>query len=212
MKKITINIAIGLATVVYGIWRIFTGLVKPLHSVLSAGNFDTFDVVMLSLISLMYIPLGGGLIYFGVRLAKENNKTNIKGIASILSISGVLLLAGFIRHPFEEFEPATSLSMLLATLLVIPIYIFITKYWMRATGLSPVKSEFIGSKVVYVIVLQIWLVSVKLIDEFAPIKEGYTYVKKEPWGLIYVVGPILLACIFGKIAMMQIKKMPQLFH
>lgn len=205
MKKITISSAIGIAVVAVGVWWIFDVLLPPLYNA-TWKEKDTFDyVLLLTILLLMTIP-GILMAYFGFRLTKHNSGTNIKGVVGTLSIFGVIWVHSLIRDAFGESKIASGLSMLTATLVIIPIYVAVSKYWMKTLGLNPVRGEFIGKGIVTIIAWQIWFISSDIARGLTPIKEGYTHVPEEPWGLIGLVGPLLIAVIFCKITMRLIEK------
>jgi hypothetical protein len=95
------------------------------------------------------------------------------------------------------------LSFLLTTILIITIYILISRFLMLREGLilKP-KGEFVGKGIISFIAVQIWLAGV----EIARLYEHKDLVD-QPWSfLLYGFGPLIIAWIFYKVSIRFIKE------
>lgn len=204
MKKITISSSIGIAAIAVGIWWLYSSL-QPFYGFFGKEK-DTFGYVfLLTLLPFMAFP-GAFMTFFGFRLTKENTGTNIKGVVGSFAIMGVFWISSVILMVVGESKVADGLSMLIATLVMIPAYVVVSKYCMKKAGHNPVRGEFVGKGIVAIIAWQIWLVSSGIAREITPVKDGYTHVPEFPWGLVGLAAPILIAVVFYKIAVKLIKK------
>ena len=52
----------------------------------------------------------------------------------------------------------------------------------------------------------IWLSLSEFVREYAPVKEGYTHIKEEPWDTLGFIAPIIIAWAFYKIASKALTK------
>jgi hypothetical protein len=155
----------------------------------------------------MIIP-GGFAISYGSRLLKVKSKENIKGSIGALSIIGVFLLATIIRDLLPvPGEYKGVLRIVIATLLVIPIYLVLTKYAIQATIREKIGCrDLIGKNTLLILLIEVYYVLYEIVDRYAPIKEGYDYIKESPWDLLGYVGPLVAAWAFYKIASKFIRR------
>ncbi len=170
-------------------------------------------VIELSIFAIIPIIPAGFAVYFGYRLIKEKNKTNIKGSVGALAVLGVFFLPGFFliimpnRIGLLDVKHFGMFYLLLATIATITAYILVSRFLMIREGLTPKpKGEFVGRGIISVIAVQIWLVGTQIANVYAiPIME------KRPWGIISGgflggFGPIIIAWVFHKVAMRFIKE------
>ena len=195
MKKISLNTVFGIMAMLFGFWRIFECHIFPFDNIFS------FIAALIMAIPEIFV------IYYSFRLLKEKTKKNIKGTVGSIIVIGALFFSLFIQNFFSELERTGNyLSLFIATLIAIPIYVIISKILMIKEGLSPIKGEFVGRGIVTIIALQIWIISSQMVDHFAPVEKGYTHIKEEPWESVGTFGSIFIAWVFYKVAMLFIKK------
>ncbi len=92
--------------------------------------------------------------------------------------------------------------MLVAALLMIPLYVVLSKLLILAEGLTAIKGEFVGKGILTIIALLIWFSLARLADVVVFAREGDSYLPREPWawGLVGFILPIVIACAFYKIS------------
>jgi len=158
-------------------------------------------VFTFAILPMMAIPAVMAANY-GFRLLKEKSKKNIKGTIGAFAIFGTIFFGPWISSYFGGPEgSAGQISLLFGALCVIPCYVFVSNQLILGEGLIPTKGEFIGRKIVVLLTFQVWVVFSMLIDEFAPVKQGFTHVKETPWNFVGFIGSFLFAWIFYKLAM-----------
>jgi hypothetical protein len=180
-------------------------LLQPLKRIWSEGFSYPLPWLGLFIIPMMIIP-GAMALYSGIGLLKEVTKEGIKGSVGALSIFGAFWSAVYIDKFFLP-ENSNMLSLLLAMAIIIPLYILISKR-LFATEQFAVsgRDEFIGKGILTLIAWMIWLSLSEFVDEYAPIKEGYTHIKEEPWDTLGFIGPVIIAWAFYKIASKALTK------
>ena len=205
MKKINLNTIFGTCALIIGCWWVIEIIIHPLLGIFMEKIPLSDYLFSIIILPMMAIP-GVFAAYFGYRLAKEENKTNIKGSVGALAIFGVLCLPPFVEPSLPNYI-ASTLSFLLATAVVIPVYIFVSRFLMIQAGLKPKpKGEFVGKGILLILSWQIWDVVWRIFDAYAPIKKGSLYIKEEPWGILGFIGSIIIACLFYKVSMRFIEK------
>jgi hypothetical protein len=207
MKKFNINTAVGICALLIGCcWLLEIVILPLLRSGIFVEKNDLMNYLLLLIVGPLMVLPGGLAVYFGLRLAKEKNKKNIKGCVGSLAFLGVFWLSAFLEPALPK-HIGRMLSWLITTAAVIPVYIFASRFLMIQAGLVPeLKGEMVGRGILLIISFQIWLVGSEICDAYAPIKKGYSHIKEEPWEAVSVIGPILLAWIFYKVAMRLVKK------
>lgn len=199
MKRSKTSAALAFVAIGYGGWWTYAVLIRPVFRFLTEEKEASDYPWMLVFPPILSIP-GLMALVFGIALIRRPDKGNIKGTAGGLAILGAIWLAASSKPLYPESVEG-SLSFLAASLLAIPAYAFVSKYVMTRESLTPKpRGEFIGKGIILLIALQIWSVGRDAIDAYAPVREGYSHIKKEPWDAIGIFGPILTAWLFYSIS------------
>ncbi|MDQ8209760.1 hypothetical protein QEH52_19735 [Coraliomargarita sp. SDUM461003] len=154
---------------------------------------------------MMLIP-GAMALFYGIGLLKEVTKERIKGSVGALAIFGAFWAAVYVEK-FLLPENSNMLSLLIALAIIVPLYVFISKrlYYSEQLEVSG-RGEFIGKGILTLIAWMIWLSLSEFVREYAPVKEGYTHIKEEPWDTLGFIAPIIIAWAFYKIASKALTK------
>ncbi|MBT5708023.1 hypothetical protein OAH36_03830 [Verrucomicrobia bacterium] len=185
------------------------GLCSILWSIVSSGfrerNEGPILVGVIVGMAFLIVPLALGL-YFGCRLLVHTTKENIKGCVGVFSFFCVVLLMSLMKLVLPP-EIVKIISLLVATILVLPIYVFFSKYLIQKDLDEAVdEGKFIGKGILLLIAWQIWHVLYQVIDLYAPTKMGRFGIKEEPWDNVQSIGPLVIACLFYLIASWFIKR------
>jgi len=196
---------IATLAILCGCWWTFAAFVAPIWRMFTEEVEWSDWLFAVTILPMMAIP-GALAVFYGTRLLKVKSKENIKRSVGALSLLSVFLLAGGIRSLLpDEYEG--MLPVPIATLLVIPIYVALSKYAIQASIQEAIRyKDLIGKGILLILSFQIYFVLNEIIRKYAPTKEGYVYVKEAPWELLGFAGPLLVAWAFYKIASKFIKK------
>ena len=205
MKKIGLNSVVGVMSVIIGGGWLIPALLIPFVRFLQENDKLADSLVRFPITILFALP-GIVALYFGIRLIKATTKRNIKGSVGGCSIIFVFLLFGVIFQYIAKFiHIANIIPFLFATLLVLPLYVYLSRFLMIKENLTPVRGEFIGKGIVLIISCQIWLASNQLINYFIPLKHG-SEIREDKWMSVSVFGSIFIAILFYKSAMFIINR------
>ncbi len=152
----------------------------------------------------MAIP-GAFLAYYGWRLTRAKTTQSIKRAVAASAFFAVLYFAVSLSPILQSVAPvldkaAFDLSLLAGTVLAVPAYAFLSRNLMKREDLTPVRGNLIGRGIIAVTAVEIVMLGMRLFDIFAPVEEGHTYLKEDPWMSVGFFGPILIAWVFYKVA------------
>lgn len=180
---------------------------KSLSQIFTDDSFGPLSLFGLFFIAILMIP-GIMALYNGTGLLREVTKNRIKRSAGSLCIIAVCLTINYINKLFfsDRFEDNFAmLSVLIATIIIIPVYILISKKIIKSEKMEVIsKGEFIGKGILTLLSWEIWLALIELARVFVPVKEGF-------WNFLGFIVSILIALVFYKIAsgMLNIKDVEQ---
>ncbi|MBN2211337.1 MAG: hypothetical protein JW709_08070 [Sedimentisphaerales bacterium] len=209
MKWLSVSKGIGIAGVLLGGWWLWGSLVGPVYRFIMEEK-EAFDYwFMLTMIPLMSSP-GVIAVYFGAKLVRTPNERNIKWTVG----AGVVFLAFLISALLDWLTPVLnsvsrshSVTFLIATMIVIPLYIIVCRWVMKAEGMAVGHySHYLSKGIVFIVALQFWMIGEELFERYYPKEQGRDYMPKEPWGPFVFFVPLLAAWIFYKIVMWVIEK------
>jgi len=202
MKRINLTTVLGGFAVLFGAFWLFGCSLMPLFDFFFREEKEIGDVAFLFImLPMMAIP-GILTAYYGSRLLREKSKKNIKHTVGAFAFFGALFLGSWVGSFFGGPEKFTGqISLLFGSLCAIPCYLLVSKKLILGEGLVPTKGEFVGRRLIGLLTFQVWFVLTSLIDEFAPVEPGYSYVKETPWEFVGFFGPFLGAWVFYKLAM-----------
>ncbi|MEI8246544.1 MAG: hypothetical protein WCI51_11980 [Lentisphaerota bacterium] len=205
MKTLSLSTIFGICAMLIGGVLVCMLTILPLLRFLMMGK-ESMDYFLPIITLPVNIP-GCLAVYFGFRLIKEKNKRNIKRSAGALAVMAVLLLSVLFASIMpnsigdRDVKHGFMLSLLLATIAVIPIYILISRFLMIRAGLTPKpKGEFVGKGIILILAWQIWLAGSEIARIYDP---------KEPWGITFalcVFGPTIIAYTFYKVSMRLLRE------
>ena len=184
-----------------GCWWFFGVLTQPLAD---RKNWD--DYLFSTILMLMMGTPGVIAAYFGFRLIREKTKKNIKGSVGLLVSFAVIILDVFVEWWVLPNHIGTPSSLLIMTIVVILIYIPISRFLMLREGLTPKPNgEFVGKKIILIIAIEIFVVGSEMIHAYSP-----NNFEPRPLRIVAILiayaAPILIAWIFYKVAMKFIQE------
>ncbi|GMV93595.1 MAG: hypothetical protein AMXMBFR82_33730 [Candidatus Hydrogenedentota bacterium] len=136
-------------------------------------------------------------IYFGARVLETPTKHRIRRTTGYLVALVALYVAFDFPHRFFgslDDRLASSLWMLSVTIAATCIHMFAGPAILRREGFQTLGyREFISRIALFLVSIQIALLSPTLMDRYAPKAAGYEHVPEEPWGMIVFFGCLFLA-------------------
>jgi hypothetical protein len=173
---------------------------------LMAAEEETEFLLCLLLLLMMEIP-GVLIAYCGFRLAKNETKDNIKGAAGALAVV-MIVAVSFLAEPLvpDKIPFVDIIYFPVLFLLIVSLYVVLSRFVMIREGLTPSRGEFIGKEILVLTALGIWFTVSQLVHEFAPGRENYDSPIESPWLWIENFGSILAAWVFYRLAMRIIEK------
>jgi hypothetical protein len=186
---------IGGVAALAGLWwtcvAIYPGVFR-----LWRDDIDTFGVIfVLATVPLMTIP-GILALFYGVRLFREMSESLLKWVVGLGAVFLAFFLSSRLSLLFPTLLPEGLLRatlLFVSSLAVIPVYFLVVRFLIRqlTNGASP-ASALLSRSVVILMAWQLWLLLLAYFHEYSP-KEGYSRIPEEPWGLLGVVVPIIVA-------------------
>jgi len=149
---------------------------------------------------LMAIP-GLLMIRSGYRLTQDVSKQNIKQPVKYLSFFGLWFLTTSILDylPEEHEETLAMVSLLVAILLSIPAYVWLSKMLMKREGLMPVEGEFVGRRLFLVLAWVLWFCMMTQSDVFTEERADGDRITNAYWELGTFFGSIIVAVVFYQV-------------
>jgi hypothetical protein len=203
MMKFRLSTALGILAFVLGCCWAFSFLIQENFRILTK-NTGIWDLVIpLLLFSLLSIP---GIIgaYYGFRLIRDKNKKNIKMTVGLLLLFCAFVVLAVAVDVFDNLIEIKFMSFaLIATIISIPFYVALCKILMKREGLTPIKGEFIGKGLITLIAWLVYFCCSELLRLF-----DLANLEKQSFllSLVVVLGPIIVAMLFYKLAMQLISK------
>ena len=189
---------IGAASTLMGLWWIYE-MVFPL-----IGSFWGRD----ALIPLVASP-GVLLIYFGIRLFRKMSESSLKWVLGPFFVFFAFSLAARLAEVFPTLLPGNLLHstlLFVSSIVVIPVHLLVVRLLLRhLTGQVRSSASLLSRGVVLLMAWQFWLLLSAFCMEYFPAKEGTAYALEEPWEIVSLVLPIIVACGLyrGVIAMLN---------
>lgn len=147
---------------------------------------------------LFPVLAGPGLagIYSGWRLLRNPSHAAIRRATGLVAIVAVFAIAMGLDG-FLPGNPHSTGSLLIATLVVIPLYVGSSKFLMRREGLYvQATGEFVGRGMGIWVALLVWLASFELlVDKNSITTDGSTPSVDGFWMVFTFFGPLILAWI-----------------
>ena len=198
---------LGIFAIFAGCWWFYIFRLRSLSQIFTIGFF-THDLLFLFFFTIMMFP-GIMTLYNGIGLLREVTKRRIKGSTGSLCIIAAFLTLSYIdRLLFSDSfgKEFAILYILAATIVIIPFYILISRKIILSEKMEiKGKREFVGKGILTLVAWEIWLALSELVRAFAPVKEGEKYIKEAPWNILGIIGPILIAWVFYRIASSVLK-------
>lgn len=196
MKPELTRKAIGGLAVLAGVWWLCSA-VYPLARRLSLNGVDGFDVGFL-LVPLLLMPIPGLLLVVsGANLFRKMSPSSLKWIVGVFCVFIAFYLARYLAAAFPVLLPVRlreSTLLFISNFFAIPAYILVVRWLLRhLTNEAPPCHALLSRWVLMVMAWQLMLGMTETFREFSPTKEGYPNVPQEPWGILGLVVPIVIA-------------------
>ena len=160
-------------------------------------EFETRDIVfLLTLDPLMATPGILGVV-FGVRLFRKMSESSLKWVVGVFAIFFAFLLSSLMPGAFPDLLPESlqrSVFLFVASLVAIVAYLFAVRFLLRHFTQEDRSLRTLLSRVVLILMAwQVWQLLSEIFEVYSPIKDGYTHIREEPWGILGLVVPIAVA-------------------
>ena len=133
-------------------------------------------------------------VVFGVRLFREMRESFLKWIIGVFAAFFAFFLSSRTSEAFPSILPdglQRSVFLFVASLIAVFAYLFVVRLSLRHfTQENHRMSSLLSRGVIILMALQVWHLLFGIFDEYSPIKEGYTHIHEEPWGILGLVVPI----------------------
>lgn len=202
----------GLATLL-GFWWTWNSVVSPIRKISSEG-FDAGNIVfLLTIVPLMATP-GILAVVFGLRLFREMRESTLKWVIGVFAVFFAFFLSSQASDHLPSLLPEglqRSVFLFVASLVAIVAYLFSVRLLLRHfTNVDHSLRSLFSRGLLTLMALQIWLLLSEVFEEYSPIKEGYTHVPEEPWGILGLLVPFAVAYgLFRVVAPKLTKKAQQ---
>lgn len=195
MKPALIRKAMGAAATVLGLgWILMVLTLLFERSFYHGPMSDLFFT--LPAIALATIP-GFVMLAHGIGLFQSMRVDSLKWVIGVFAACGALWVCSTVRHAHPGFLPdrlAYSATIFAGSLLAVFVYLGILRLLLPRLDIgedhAPVS---IGRGALILLAWTFWMLLSDLFNAYAPIKEGYTHVPKEPWGTLGFFVPVLVA-------------------
>jgi hypothetical protein len=204
--------AIGGAAVLFGAWITWEIVHPVVRRLILAGEWQSDRLSSLSFLLVLPAMLLPGLVLSvsGTRLYRALDVRSLKWVFGAVAVLGAAWLASVPSDLFPGVLPErieTTTYLLLSSLVALAAYIAalcgILRYFQLAI---PNTEPLVGRLPLILIALQIWVLLSGIFREYSPIKDGYTHLPKEPWGILGVVVPIFAAYGAYRLASRSLQK------
>jgi predicted neutral ceramidase superfamily lipid hydrolase len=187
---------LGAFAALFGAWWTWIVVVPSITRIWSDG-FKSIDVgFLLTIVPWMAIP-GVLSFVFGVRLFREMQESSLKWVIGVFAVFFAIFLSSIASEALPSILPdrlERSAFLFVASLIAFVAYLFALRFLIRhLTHENRHFSSLLGRGALILMAGQVWLVLSEIFEEYSPIKEGYTHVPEEPWGILGLVVPILIA-------------------
>ncbi|MCC5844435.1 MAG: hypothetical protein JJU05_09305 [Verrucomicrobia bacterium] len=166
-------------------------------------------IFFLTIVPMMAIP-GIIAIFLGLRLFQEMEEKTVKWLTGVAVAFLALYLSGVSTYILPNNLPKRlfdNIIFFLCTLAAIPLYLITAQKILKHLSYEvPSFTSLLNKNIFILLALQIWMILFNAFEEYAPIKEGYTHIKKEPWGIIGLILPVVAARGFYRFATIKLKK------
>lgn len=188
MRRIGLARILGTVALLLGLEQVWVGMVEPMVSTFFRRSPVAYYIdYMFALIILPIMGLPGMLlVVYGFRLLKHKTKRNIKGTVGAFACFAAFWLNAKLGRMSTAPLVIRDFSPLIATMFMVPVYVFVSRFVMMKEGLVPAKGEFIGKGIAVIVALAI-AISGDQSTEAIP--------ADSPWGLVRLV-PLLVAGLF----------------
>ena len=202
MKTVVIRKSLGLVSMLSGTSWIISCLFPFLSDFPDAESSVFFYFFLFSVIPLMSLP-GIFAVFYGFRLFRQQSIVALRcvcGAHSTYGVVGISYMLSIIMVGDSSEHITGDIFLLMGTFITIPIYLIALARISPLMGFEPLPyKSHIGKGLISIIALQVWLLLSEIFDEYAPIKDGYTHVHEEPWGILGFLVPSAVAYILYKL-------------
>lgn len=185
----------GLAALI-GAWWTSTVVLPQVKGIWSDGFEASNIVFLLTIVPLMATP-GILAVVFGLRLIREMRESSLKWVIGVFAVFFAFFLTSQASERFPTLLPESlqrSVFLFVASLVAIVAYLFSVRLLLRHfTNVDHSLRSLFSRGVLILMALQVWLLLSDVFEQYSPIKEGYTHVPKEPWGILGLLVPFAVA-------------------
>ena len=203
---------IGLLAALVGAWSTWAVLVLPVKGIWSEDLKASKIVFLLTIVPLMATP-GILALVFGLRLFREMRESSLKWVIGVFAVFTAFYLsaqASKLLPPLLPEELQRSACLFVASLIAMVAYLFSVRRLLRhLTDEDHSLRSLVSRGVSMLMAFQVCLLLSKAFEEYSPIKEGYTHVPEEPWGILRLLVPIAVAYGLFRVVAPKLEKEQQ---
>ena len=200
MKTIYANRAVAASAIGLGCAWGLMGLIDP---TLGLGKEGMSGVDRLNCILMFPITMAPAVLalYFGIGLARNVTKRNIKGTVGMLAFFGAFpLVAGFSHFPLPE-RVVLGVALFIATGLMICVYTFASRTLMVKNGMSSDRlAQLVDKGVIAILAVELWLIMQPVMAMCVRRAEGLSHSREALWTAIGFAGSILVPWLFYRVS------------
>lgn len=192
---------VAVVTLILGLGWVWATLINPLLHPITSSEGGSVRPILIVMLLVLALP-GFSCLFFGVDLLRHMCTRNIKGTVGSLLIAVVVWIVSALVGVLaaDRSELAFSLALIFGTVLALPVYTAACQALLRREGfVVPGARELMGKTVVLLIALQIWWLANLLFTTYSPRQPGDPDLLAQPWPMVALVVPILIAIAFYKI-------------
>ncbi len=188
-----------------GGFSVITGLawmciaLMPLLNRMWDNDFQISDILFWLTMVPMMIPAVIAVVY-GARLFMKFREDSLRWVIGVFAVVLTFLMSSQLSEVSPSFLPESlqeSLILFASSIAATMFYLHVVRY---LTALLTQESRacryFLSRGVSLLMAWQVWMILSQVFCEYSPIKEGYTHVPEEPWSILGLVIPILVAWVF----------------
>ncbi len=193
---------VAVITLILGLGWVWATLINPLLHPITPTDGASVRPILIVMLLVLALP-GFSCLFFGIDLLRQVRIRAIKGTVGSLLVAIVVwivsALVGLLAAARSEL--AFSLALIFGTVLALPAYAAACQALLRREGfVVPGTRELMGRSVVLLVALQIWWLANLLFTTYSPRQPGDPDLLAQPWPVVALVVPILIAIAFYKIS------------
>lgn len=168
MKKIRPVHIVATLAICAGLFWIYA--FHPFQITFGSPFPNSYAFLIYDFLSMLLFTTPGILgVFFGWKVLRENSKENIKWVMAGISLMSIVPITRIVQYCLPELnEELGILYIAISSLFALPLYIFGSQLLMKSSGFEHDKAkEFISRNILFLFSLQLFIISVNLLQYFS---------------------------------------------